>query len=92
MRHVRLGLSLVFPIIAWPVIVGSAPPRDWRLLAQAPVVTEGRPEEWLGRVEAAMFATTKRHLFKVLEDSKGSYGCANRAGETVAHNRCWAVR
>jgi len=37
----------------------------------APVVTEGRPEEWLNRVEEAMFATTKKHLFKVLEESKG---------------------
>lgn len=37
----------------------------------APVVTEGRPEEWLNRVEDAMFATTKKHLYKVLEESKG---------------------
>ena len=37
----------------------------------APVVTEGRPEEWLNRVEDAMFATTKKHLHKVLEDSRG---------------------
>ena len=37
----------------------------------APVVTEGRPEEWLGRVEAAMFAATKRALVRGLEDSKG---------------------
>ncbi len=36
-----------------------------------PVVTEGRPEEWLNRVEDAMFATTKKHLYKVLEESKG---------------------
>ena len=34
------------------------------------VITEGRPEDWLNRVEEAMFATTKKHLFKVLEDSK----------------------
>lgn len=34
------------------------------------VVTEGRPEEWLNRVEEAMFASTKKHLYKVLEDSK----------------------
>jgi dynein heavy chain len=36
-----------------------------------PIVTEGRPEEWLNRVEEAMFATTKKHLYKVLEESKG---------------------
>lgn len=36
-----------------------------------PVITEGRPEEWLNRVEDAMFATTKKHLYKVLEESKG---------------------
>ncbi|KAK9823872.1 hypothetical protein WJX72_006072 [[Myrmecia] bisecta] len=36
-----------------------------------PVVTEGRPEEWLNRVEDAMFAATKKHLYRVLEDSKG---------------------
>lgn len=40
---------------------------------QAPVVTEGQPEEWLNSVEAAMFATTKAHLIKVLEDSKGEH-------------------
>ena len=31
----------------------------------SPVVTEGRPEEWLNRVEEAMFASTKKHLYKV---------------------------
>lgn len=31
----------------------------------APIVTEGRPEEWLNTVEAAMFAATKRHLYRV---------------------------
>lgn len=36
----------------------------------APIVTQGRPEEWLNTAEAAMFQTTKKHLFKVLEDSK----------------------
>jgi len=35
-----------------------------------PVVTEGRPEEWLNRIEDAMFATTKKHLYKVLEECK----------------------
>ncbi len=35
-----------------------------------PVTTEGRPEEWLNRVEDSMFLTTKKHLYKVLEDSK----------------------
>lgn len=37
----------------------------------SPVVTEGRPEEWLNRIEEGMFATTKKHLYKVLEESKG---------------------
>ena len=40
----------------------------------APVITEGRPEEWLGRVEAAMYAATKRALTRGLEESKGTYG------------------
>jgi hypothetical protein len=40
-----------------------------------PIITEGRPEEWLNKVEEAMFATTKKHLFKVLEDSKGVSPC-----------------
>ncbi len=31
----------------------------------APIVTEGRPEEWLNTVEEAMFAATKKHLFRV---------------------------
>lgn len=38
----------------------------------APVVTEGRPEEWLNDVEAAMFAATKTTLFNVLEASKAT--------------------
>lgn len=32
----------------------------------APIVTEGRPEEWLNTVEEAMFAATKKHLYRVL--------------------------
>ena len=36
-----------------------------------PTLTEGRPEEWLNDVEAAMYAATKKQLFKTLEDSKG---------------------
>jgi len=35
-----------------------------------PVITEGRPEEWLNKVEEGMFATTKKHLLKTVEDSK----------------------
>ena len=34
------------------------------------MITEGRPEEWLNDVEAAMFAATKSTLFSVLEASK----------------------
>lgn len=51
--------------------VGISSPDGEYLPLVAPVVTEGRPEEWLNRAEEAMFLTTKRHLFKVLEDSKG---------------------
>jgi hypothetical protein len=63
-----------------------SPDGEWLPLL-APVVTEGRPESWLGRVEEAMFATTRRHLLKVLEDSKSEkheprylLGCSCRAG------------
>ena len=35
-----------------------------------PVVTEGRPEEWLNGVEAAMFAATKTTLYNTLEAAK----------------------
>ena len=35
------------------------------------VQTEGRPEEWLNKVEATMYATTKRFLLRTLEESKG---------------------
>jgi len=60
------------------------------------VVTEGRPEEWLGRVEAAMFGATKRALIRGLEDSKGGGGRAwmiNAVclGGTIAL-RCRAAR
>jgi dynein heavy chain, axonemal len=37
-----------------------------------PVITEGRPEEWLNHVEAAMFAACRTTLFNVLEASKGT--------------------
>lgn len=36
-------------------------------------MTEGRPEEWLNRVEAAMYAATKRELLRGLEGSKGGW-------------------
>ncbi|KAL0040883.1 hypothetical protein WJX79_008591 [Trebouxia sp. C0005] len=36
----------------------------------APIVTEGRPEEWLNTVEEAMFAATKRHLYRVIEENR----------------------
>jgi hypothetical protein len=49
-----------------------------------PIVTEGRPEEWLNRVEEAMFATTKKHLYKVLEESKGESG---GGGDGMQHAR-----
>jgi dynein heavy chain, axonemal len=50
--------------------LGLFSPDGEHLPFNAPVVTEGRPEEWLNRVEEAMFATTKKHVFKVLEESK----------------------
>jgi dynein heavy chain len=51
--------------------VGIYSPDEEYLPLLLPVVTEGRPEEWLNRVEEAMFATTKKQLYKVLEESKG---------------------
>jgi hypothetical protein len=54
--------------------VGIYSPDGEYLPLLLPVVTEGRPEEWLNRVEEAMFATTKKHLYKVLEESKGRWG------------------
>lgn len=46
-------------------------PDGERLPLEEAVVTEGRPEEWLSSVEAAMFRATKAKLFRVLEDSRG---------------------
>jgi len=75
--------------------VGIYSPDGEYLPLQAPVVTEGQPEEWLNSVEAAMYATTKAHLYKVLEDSKGEcqpvqqhswYACAHSFSLTR-----WAV-
>jgi dynein heavy chain len=51
--------------------IGIYSPDGEYLPLLGPVVTGGRPEEWLNCVEEAMFATTKKHLFRVLEDSKG---------------------
>lgn len=60
--------------------IGIHSPDGEYLPLLVPVVTEGRPEEWLNRVEEAMFATTKKHLYKVLEESKGwQGGCCNIA-------------
>ena len=36
-----------------------------------PVITDGRPEEWLNDVEAAMYAACKKSLFETLTHSKG---------------------
>jgi hypothetical protein len=58
------------PCQNWPARSTPHPPGEY-LPLMAPVVTEGRPEEWLGRVEAAMFAATKRALVRGLEESKG---------------------
>ena len=37
----------------------------------SPIVTQGRPEDWLNDIEAGMYATTKKNLLKTLEESKG---------------------
>jgi hypothetical protein len=52
----------------------------------APIVTEGRPEEWLNHVEAAMRAATKRAIVRGLEDSKGEgeLGAGRRACKVFA--------
>ena len=46
--------------------VGVSSPDGEYLPFVAPIVTEGRPEEWLNTVEEAMFAATKRHLYRVI--------------------------
>lgn len=66
------------------VSVGIFSPDGEYLPFTGPIVTEGRPEEWLNRVEDAMFATTKKHLYKVLEDSKGEARGDGRGGGTGA--------
>lgn len=55
---------------AWAASGITAPDGEY-LPLNAPVVTEGRPEEWLCRVEDAMFAATKRQLLRVLDESRG---------------------
>ena len=44
----------------------------------APIVPEGRPEEWLNTVEEAMFGATKRHLYRVLPHSKVCYSVTTK--------------
>lgn len=60
------------------------------LVFASPVVTEGRPEEWLNRVEDAMFATTKKHLYKALEDSKGGWAAKMNQSHMPAGQSLWA--
>lgn len=50
---------------------------DWTVCREllpftGPVVTEGRPEEWLNDVEAGMFLACKRTLLSVLEANKST--------------------
>jgi dynein heavy chain len=52
--------------------LGVTSPDGEALPFVAPVITEGRPEEWLNKVEEAMFAATKKHLYRVLDESKGA--------------------
>jgi dynein heavy chain, axonemal len=52
--------------------VGIISPDGEVLPLLAPVITDGRPEEWLNDVEAAMFSTTKHHLLRAVEDCKGA--------------------
>lgn len=43
-----------------------------RLPLNNSIITEGRPEEWLNDVEAAMFAACKTTLYNVLESAKAT--------------------
>lgn len=65
-----MSSSLSCPCLSVCLSAGLWSPDGEYLPFPGAVVTEGRPEEWLNRVEDAMFATTKKHLYKVLEDSK----------------------
>lgn len=61
-------------------------------------LTEGRPEDWLNKVEAAMYAATKKCLYKSLEDAKGMKKekwvkefqgqCVISAGQIIWTNEC----
>ena len=61
-------------------------------------LTEGRPEDWLNKVEAAMYAATKKSLYKTLEDAKGMKKekwvkefqgqCVISAGQIIWTNEC----
>lgn len=53
----------------------------------ATVQTEGRPEEWLNKVEEGMFAATKKFLYKTLEDSKSECS-ARRTTNAVRGGAC----
>jgi hypothetical protein len=60
----------------------------------AAVVTEGRPEDWLNNVEEAMFAATKKNLFRVRTHALRSTRTTHHAlQDEGAHNQLniWQV-
>eukprot|EP00232_Nephroselmis_pyriformis_P029065 CAMPEP_0182867354 /NCGR_PEP_ID=MMETSP0034_2-20130328/8675_1 /TAXON_ID=156128 /ORGANISM="Nephroselmis pyriformis, Strain CCMP717" /LENGTH=4528 /DNA_ID=CAMNT_0024999703 /DNA_START=83 /DNA_END=13669 /DNA_ORIENTATION=- len=78
--------------------VGVTSPDGEYLPFPGPVVTEGRPEDWLNKVEAAMFAGTKKMLYTTLEQAKSMKKekwvkefqgqCIISAGQIVWTNEC----
>ena len=50
--------------------VSMMSPDGETLQFDSPVCTEGRPEEWLNDVEAAMYAATKTHLAKTVDQCR----------------------
>ena len=50
--------------------VSMISPDGETLQFESPVCTEGRPEEWLNDVEAAMYAATKTHLAKTVDQCR----------------------
>lgn len=46
-------------------VAGILAPDGEHMPLLAPITTEGRPEAWLSLLEASMFSTIRRHLYKV---------------------------
>lgn len=49
--------------------IGMTSPDGEYMSFPAAVQTDGRPEEWLNKVEEGMFAATKKFVYKTLEDA-----------------------